>query len=151
MEHVTEFRQPLQVQSHLEMPRILVQLGHTQRTWKLAPQTDPKWSPTRSSKRYQDQMSVNCTRRTLRMPSFTRAPHAQPSLSNFTRRDSDFGEPTCSRGTTRLEQNFPTSPQNKKDQTYTSFAIHVIANNINPARKLNVVLTLIGLPQRSQP
>ena len=29
---VTEFRQPLQVQSHLEMPRILVQLGHTQRT-----------------------------------------------------------------------------------------------------------------------
>ena len=30
--HVTEFRQPLQVQSHLEMPRILVQLGHTQRT-----------------------------------------------------------------------------------------------------------------------
>ena len=29
---VTEFRQPLQVQSHLEMPGILVQLGHTQRT-----------------------------------------------------------------------------------------------------------------------
>ena len=28
----TEFRQPLQVQSHLEMPRILVQLGHIQRT-----------------------------------------------------------------------------------------------------------------------
>ena len=84
---VTEFRQPLQVQSHLEMPRILVQLGHTQRTWKLAPQTDPKWSPTRSSTRYQDQMSVNCTRRTLRMPSFTRESHAQPSLSNFTRRD----------------------------------------------------------------
>ena len=56
---VTEFRQPLQVQSHLEMPRILVQLGHTQRTWKLAPQTDPKWSPTRSSTRYQDQMSVS--------------------------------------------------------------------------------------------
>ena len=80
---MTEFRQPLQVQSHLEMPRILVQLGHTQRTWKLAPQTDPKWSPTRSSTRYQDQMSVMCTRRTLRMPCFTRAPHAQPSLSNF--------------------------------------------------------------------
>ena len=97
---LTEFRRPLQVQSYLEMPRILVQLGHTQRTWRLAPQTDPKWSPTRSSTRYQDQMSVTCTRRTLRMPSFTRAPHAQPSLSNFTRRDSDFGEPTCSRGTT---------------------------------------------------
>ena len=29
---MTEFRQPLQVQRHLEMPRILVQLGHTQRT-----------------------------------------------------------------------------------------------------------------------
>ena len=29
---VTVFRQPLQVQSHLEMPGILVQLGHTQRT-----------------------------------------------------------------------------------------------------------------------
>ena len=112
--NLTEFRQPLQVQSHLEMPRILAQLGHTQRTWKLAPQTDPKWSPTRSSTRYQDQMTVNFTRQTLHMPSFTRAPHAQPSLSNFTRRDSDFGEPTRSRGTTRLEQHFPTSPQNKK-------------------------------------
>ena len=29
---ITEFRQPLQVQSHLEMPGILVQLGHIQRT-----------------------------------------------------------------------------------------------------------------------
>ena len=29
---VTEFLQPLQVQSHLEMPGILVQLGHIQRT-----------------------------------------------------------------------------------------------------------------------
>ena len=29
---LTEFRQPLQVQIHLEMPRILVQLGHIQRT-----------------------------------------------------------------------------------------------------------------------
>ena len=50
---VTEFRQPLQVQSHLEMPRILVQLGHIQRTEKLDPQTDPKWSPTWSVTRYQ--------------------------------------------------------------------------------------------------
>ena len=31
-DQVTEFRQPLKVQSHLEMPRILVQLGHIQRT-----------------------------------------------------------------------------------------------------------------------
>ena len=29
---VTEFRQPIQVQSHLEMPGILVQLGHIQCT-----------------------------------------------------------------------------------------------------------------------
>ena len=29
---LTEFRQPLQVQSHLEIPGILVQQGHTQRT-----------------------------------------------------------------------------------------------------------------------
>ena len=32
LQELTEFRQPLQVQSHLEMPRILVQLGHIQRT-----------------------------------------------------------------------------------------------------------------------
>ena len=31
-EMLTEFRQTLQVQSHLEMPGILVQLGHIQRT-----------------------------------------------------------------------------------------------------------------------
>ena len=30
--HLTEFRQPIQVQSHLEMPGILVQLGHIQHT-----------------------------------------------------------------------------------------------------------------------
>ena len=35
-------------------------------------------------------LSVTCTRRTLRMPSFTRATHAQPSLSDFPWRDSDF-------------------------------------------------------------
>ena len=59
-------------------------------------------------------ISVKCTRRTLRMPRFTRATHAQPSLSNFPRRDSDFGERVRSRGTTRLKRNFPSSPQNKK-------------------------------------
>ena len=95
-------------------------------------------------------MSVKCTRRTLRMPSVTRATHAQPSLSNFTRRDSEFGERARSRGTTRLERKFPTSPQNKKDQTYTLFDIRANANNINFSRKMNVVLTLIGLPQESQ-
>ena len=50
---LTEFRQPLQVQSHLEMPGILVQLGHIQRTWKLPPQIDLKWSPTWILRRYQ--------------------------------------------------------------------------------------------------
>ena len=30
--HVTEFRQPIQVQNHLEMPGILVQVGRIQRT-----------------------------------------------------------------------------------------------------------------------
>ena len=35
-------------------------------------------------------MSVNCTRRTLRMPNFTRATHAQPSLSDFPWQDSEF-------------------------------------------------------------
>ena len=35
-------------------------------------------------------MSVKCTRRTLGMPNFTCATHAQPSLSDFPWRDSDF-------------------------------------------------------------
>ena len=48
------------------------------------------------------------------MPSFTRATHAQQSLSNFTRWDSEVGERASSRGTTRLERKFPTSPQNKR-------------------------------------
>ena len=90
----------------------------------------PKWSPTRSSTRYQDQISVNCTRRTLRMPSFTRAAHAQPSLSNFPRRDSNFGERTRSRGTTLGEQNFPTSPKNKKTKL-THCSIYVPMRTIS--------------------
>ena len=90
----------------------------------------PKWSPTRSSTRYQDQVSVTCTRWTLRMPSFTRATHAQPSLSNFTRRDSNFGEQTRSRGTTLGERNFPTSPQNKKTKL-THCSIYVPMRTIS--------------------
>ena len=35
-------------------------------------------------------ISVTCTRRTLRMPNFTCATHAQPSLSDFPWWDSDF-------------------------------------------------------------
>ena len=90
----------------------------------------PKWSPTRSSTRYQDQISVTCTRWTLRMPSFTRATHAQPSLSNFPRRDSNFGERTRSRGTTLGERNFPTSPQNKKTKL-THCSIYVPMRTIS--------------------
>ena len=90
----------------------------------------PKWSPTRSSTRYQDQISVKCTRRTLLMPSFTRASHAQPSLSNFPRRDSNFGERTRSRGTTLGERNFPTSPQNKKTKL-THCSIYVPMRTIS--------------------
>ena len=90
----------------------------------------PKWSPTRSVTRYQDQISVTCTRRTLSMPSFTRATHAQPSLSNFTRRDSNFGERTRSRGTTLGERNFPTSPQNKKTKL-THCSIYVPMRTIS--------------------
>ena len=90
----------------------------------------PKWSPTRSSTRYQDEISVTCTRWTLRMPRFTRAAHAQPSLSNFTRRDLNFGEPACSRGTAQLERNFPTSPQNKKTKL-THCSIYVPMRTIS--------------------
>ena len=34
-----------------------------------------------------------------------------------------------------------------KDQTYTLFDIRANANNINPTDKMNVMLTLVGLPQ----
>ena len=78
-------------------------------------------------------MSVTCTRRTLRMPSFTHAPHAQPSLSNFPWRDSDFGERT-SHGTTQLEQHFPTSPQNQKPKL-THCSIYVPMRTISIPRR----------------
>ena len=72
---------------------------------KMVTYTDPQTVPS--------YMSVKCTRRTLRMPNFTRVTHAQPSLSNYPKWDSNFGELTHSRGTTLWEQKFPTSPQNK--------------------------------------
>ena len=58
-------------------------------------------------------MSVMCTQRTLCMPIFTRATHAQPSLSNFPKWDSNFGEPTHSRGTTNSDEIFPLPPKIK--------------------------------------
>ena len=69
---------------------------------KMVTYTDPQTVP-----RY---MSVKCTRRTLRMLNFTSATHTQPPLSNFPWRDSNFGEPTRSRGMTLGERNFLTSP-----------------------------------------
>ena len=72
---------------------------------KMVTYTEPQTVP--------NYMSVTFTRRTLRMPSFTCATHAQPSLSNFPWRDSNFGKRTCSRRTTLGERNVPTSPQNK--------------------------------------
>ena len=72
---------------------------------KMVTYTEPQTVPS--------YMSVKCTRGTLHTPNFTRATHAQPSLSYFPWRDSDFGERTRSRGMTLGEQKFPTSPQNK--------------------------------------
>ena len=83
-----------------------------------APQTVPSY------------MSIKCTRLTLRMPRFTRVPHAQPSLSIFPWRNSDFGERTHSRGTTQLEQNFPISPQNRKTKL-THCSIYVPMRTIS--------------------
>ena len=58
-------------------------------------------------------MSVNCMQRTLRMPNFTQAPLAQPSLSNFPKWDSNFSEPTHSRRTTNSDKIFQLPPKIK--------------------------------------
>ena len=58
-------------------------------------------------------MSVTFTIRTLRKPNFTRAPHAQPSLSKFPNWDSNFSKPTHSRGTTNSDQIFQLPPKIK--------------------------------------
>ena len=100
----------------------------------MEPQTAPRY------------MSITCARRTLRIPNFTRAPHAQPSLSNIPKWDSNFGEPD---NPTRTK--FSNFPPKSKYQTYTLFDIRVNLNNSSPTDKMNVVLTLVGLPQRSQP
>ena len=75
-------------------------------------------------------MSVNVARRTLHIPNFTLAPHVQPSLSNIPKWDSNFGEPTHSRGTTRLGQKFPTSPQNQNTKL-THCSIYVSIRTIS--------------------
>ena len=58
-------------------------------------------------------MSVTCTRRTLRMPSFTLAAHAQPSLSNFPRRDSNLASGPAHAGRPWGNENFPLPPKIK--------------------------------------
>ena len=72
------------------------------------------------------------------------------SLSNFPKWDSNFGEPTHSRRTTNSDEIFQLPPKINY-QTHTLFDIHVNSNNNFPTDKMNVVLTLVGLPQRSQP
>ena len=95
-------------------------------------------------------MSVKCTRRTLRMPNFTRATHAQPSLSDFPWRDSDFWQADPLMRDDPGGTKFSHFPPKQNYQTHTLFDIRANANNINPTDKMNVVLTLIGLPQKSQ-
>ena len=81
-------------------------------------------------------MSVTCARRTLRMPKFTRAMHAEPSLSNIYKWDLNFGEPARSRGTTRLGQNFPTSPQNQNTKlTHCSMYVSIRTISIPQTKK----------------
>ena len=41
-------------------------------------------------------MCAKCARLTLHIPNFTRAPHAQPSLCNIPKWDSNFSEPSHS-------------------------------------------------------
>ena len=43
-------------------------------------------------------MYVKCARLTLHKPNFMCAPHGQPSLSNISKWDSNFGEPSHSHG-----------------------------------------------------
>ena len=58
-------------------------------------------------------MAVTFTRWTLCMPNFTRTPHTQPSLSNFPKWDSNFGEPAHSAGRPGGIKIFPLPPKIK--------------------------------------
>ena len=48
-----------------------------------------------------------------------------PSLSNISKWDLNFGEPAHSHGTTRIGQNFPTSPQSQNTKL-THCSIYVL-------------------------
>ena len=58
-------------------------------------------------------MSVKLARRTLRIPNFTCATHAQPSLSNIPKCDSNFGKLSHSRGVTDSDKIFQLPPKIK--------------------------------------
>ena len=75
-------------------------------------------------------MSVKGARRTLCLANFTRATHAQPSLRNIPKWDSNFGKLSHSRRTTRLRQHFPTSPQNQNTKL-THCSIYVSIRTIS--------------------
>ena len=67
----------------------------------MEPQTAPRY------------MSVKWARRMLCIPNFTRAPHAQPSLSNIPKWDSNFGEPSHSVGKHDSDKIFQLPPRIK--------------------------------------
>ena len=58
-------------------------------------------------------MSVTYTRRTLHMPNFTRAPHAQPSLSNFPSGTQISASRPTHVGRTDSDESFPLPPKIK--------------------------------------
>ena len=94
---------------------------HLETSTYMEPQTVPSY------------MSIEYTRLTLRMTNFTSAPHAQPSLSNIPKWDSNFGKQTHSRGMNRLGRNFPTSPQNQNTKL-THSSIYVSIRTISSAQ-----------------
>ena len=67
----------------------------------LGPQTVPSY------------MSVKCTRRMLRMPNFTRAPHAEPSLSKFSSGTQNLASRPTHAGRTDSDEIFPLPPKSK--------------------------------------
>ena len=92
-------------------------------------------------------MSVKC--RYVTRVSHTQCMHSRPLVIFPSGTQISASQPTHAGQPTRTK--FSNFPPNSEDQTYTLFDIHVNANNINPTDKMNVVLTLVGLPQRSQP
>ena len=84
----------------------------------------------------------------LHLPIVMHAPHAQLFLSNISKwefwRAGSLTQDDLNR------TKFSPFPQKTKYQTYTLIDIHVNSNNILPTDKMNVMITLVGLPQRSQ-